>query len=124
MAEKAPEDEMRKQLREDFKRLTNELAKVSCPFAHNPLELDLIQTNKKISNLKGVVQSQTRALKASKTTEPWRPANLGVEEDLSVFQPYINTNQKVEAEDGDNEEKPKSIFERENLARDPFDEKE
>ena len=85
MVEKSRGDELRKQMREDFRRLNNELAKVSCPFAHNPLELDLIQTNKKISNLKGVVQSQTRALKASKTTEPWRPANLGVEEDLTVF---------------------------------------
>lgn len=42
---------------------------------------------------------------------------------VECFKPYIETPEDVGVDD-DNEEKPKSIFEREDLFKDPLDEKE
>lgn len=42
---------------------------------------------------------------------------------VECFKPYIETPDDVGVDD-DNEEKPKSIFEREDLFKDPLDEKE
>ena len=45
-----------------------------CPYAHNPIELDLIPIQSNISNLQGIVKSQSIKLKNAKPIEPWRPA--------------------------------------------------
>ena len=45
----------------------------SCKNAHNPLQLELIPVTKKISNLKGVVTSQSRSLNANTTVSAWIP---------------------------------------------------
>lgn len=48
-----------------------------CPFAHNPIQLDLIPVETKMKNLQGVIQSQTSKLKNMKPLEPWRPVKSG-----------------------------------------------
>ena len=48
-----------------------------CPFAHNPIELDLIPTETKMKNLNGVIMSQSMKLKNMKPVEPWKPAKSG-----------------------------------------------
>lgn len=53
----------------------------------------------------------------------WIPSNAHIEADIDCFKPYIDTREEPGA-DEDNEDKPKSIFEREDLFKDPLDEKD
>ena len=48
-----------------------------CPYAHNPMELDLIPVETKMKNLQGVIQSQTLKMKNMKPLEPWIPVKSG-----------------------------------------------
>lgn len=48
-----------------------------CPYAHNPIQLDLIPVETKMKNLQGVIQSQQQKLKNMKPLEPWRPVKSG-----------------------------------------------
>ena len=43
---------------------------------------------------------------------------------MSVFQPYIDTKKAEQQENEEDAEKPKSIFDREDLHKDPLDEKD
>jgi tetrahydromethanopterin S-methyltransferase subunit B len=48
-----------------------------CPYAHNPIELDLIPVETKMKNLNGVIMSQTIKMKNMKPLEPWKPSKAG-----------------------------------------------
>lgn len=93
-----------------------------CKFAHNPTELtgrDPLAW--KIKNLNGVIQVQSSRLKKNKSMVHWTPGGVqnGIA-DPSVFEEYrLPTEFKDEEEK--EEEKPKSIFERENIHRKPFE---
>ena len=106
-----------------------------CKHAHNAIELELVplkskkhddgrvQTGK-IDNLKGVLASQSRSLNQNHMSVDWKPGNKHVKYDISVFQPYIDTKKAEQRENEDDAEKPKSIFDREDLHKDPLDEKD
>lgn len=94
-----------------------------CKFAHNAIELNLVKIDKKINNLKGVVATQSRMLNQNQTVGAFIPPSKHVPHDISCFQPYIETKADV-GENEDGEEKPKSIFERDDLFKDPLEEKD
>lgn len=47
----------------------------ACKLAHNPIQLELIPVTKKITNLKGVVTSQSRLLNSNQTVDAWIPSS-------------------------------------------------
>lgn len=110
-----------------------------CNLAHTPIDLDLIPVETKMKNLQGVIHSQTLKLKNMKPLEPWRPVKSG-----EIIHSKNNSNpitfiahlmdmsskgRKRKGSDGEDEEesekrkvvKKKSIFDRENIHRKPFD---
>ena len=110
--------------------------------AHTPIELDLIPVESKVKNLQGVIQSQTLKLKDMQPLEPWKPVKSG-EIIHSKSSHTHNTNlfaiahlmdmtskgRKRKGADGEEEDEKekkkvvqkKSIFDRENIHRKPFD---
>lgn len=110
----------------------------SCKFAHNPIELSLIPYKTKKENLEKVQKALDKKLKINKVAESWVPAgkqslikdlSYPYEFDLnydSVPTVYAKYREKTEfkGEDDKEDEKPKSIFERENIFRKPFEEKD
>ena len=96
-----------------------------CPFAHHPLELDMIATKDKIKNLSSTIRSSSRKLRNMKPIEPWKPAKSGEIEHTHLMDMASNYKSKKEGEDEDEQKKEKvtkkSIFERENILRKPFD---
>lgn len=96
----------------------------ACPKAHNPLELELIPVTDKIANLKGVIQVSKDQINNNKTLNAWIPANSKKEADISCFQPYVEKMFAKVADDEAGDDKPKSIFERENLFRNMEDDKD
>ena len=101
--------------------------------------MDLIPVETKMKNLQGVIHSQTLKLKNMKPLEPWRPVKSG-----EIIHSKNNSNpitfiahlmdmsskgRKRKGSDGEDEEesekrkvvKKKSIFDRENIHRKPFD---
>lgn len=79
---------------EDLLKTGSCKARKTCKLAHNPLQLELIPVTKKITNLKGVITSQSRLLSANHTTEAWIPSSKHISTDKSVYEPYVET--KVE----------------------------
>ena len=102
-----------------------------CPYAHNPIELDLIPIETKMKNLQGVIQSQTQKLKNMKPLEPWKPVKSG-EVIHTHLMDMTSKGKKRKGADGDDEEddnrrkevKRKSIFDRENIFRKPYEQNE
>jgi len=98
-----------------------------CQFAHNPIELDLIPVETKMKNLNGVIQSQTMKLKNMKPLEPWKPAKAGEIEHTHLMDMASKKRKKNDEEEDDDDEekhkgdKKKSIFERENIFRKPYE---
>jgi hypothetical protein len=99
-----------------------------CNFAHNPIELDLIPAETKMKNLNGVIMSQSIKLKNMKPLEPWKPAKAGDIEHTHLMDMTSKKKKRDDDEEEDNDKKrsksKKSIFERENIFRRPYDEKE
>ena len=99
-----------------------------CPFAHNPIELDLIPAETKMKNLNGVIMSQSIKLKNMKPLEPWKPAKAGDIEHTHLMDMTSKKKKKDDDEDEEGDKKrnrsKKSIFERENILRRPYDEKD
>lgn len=95
----------------------------ACKLAHNPIQLELIPVTKKIQNLKGVVATQSRSLSSNQTVEAWIPSSKHITYEQTCFEPYVEPKPDT-GNDEDGEEKSKSIFEREDLFKDPLDEKE
>ena len=107
----------------------------SCKFAHNAIELSLIPVSTKIRNLNAVITAQKHKLVYNKVLDSWVPAG---KQDIregkfqllyslfldTVFVPYREKTAYKEEDDKDEEEKPKSIFARENIFRKPFEEKD
>lgn len=102
--------------------------KDECPYAHNPIELDLISAETKMKNLNGVIMSQSIKLKNMKPLEPWRPAKSGDIEHTHLMDMTSKKKKKDDGEDEEHEKKrsksKKSIFERENILRKPYEDKE
>jgi len=98
--------------------------------------LDLVPVETKMKNLQGVIQSQTLKMKNMKPLEPWKPVKSG---EVIHSKPCALTNaiahlmdmtaKKRKKGDGDEEEdnerrkevKKKSIFDRENIFRKPYE---
>lgn len=53
----------------------------------------------------------------------WKPSNKHIGTDMSVFAPYVDTKADVQ-ENEEDADKPKSIFDREDLHKDPLEEKD
>lgn len=49
----------------------------TCKFAHNPIELDIIDTTDKIKNLQTVVHDLDKQMRANKTAQHWFPPSCG-----------------------------------------------
>jgi hypothetical protein len=112
-----------------------------CNLAHTPIELDLIPVETKVRNLQGVIQSQTLKLKDMKPLEPWRPVKSGdiihskhiqcITHKLSIahLMDMTSKGRKRKGADGEEEEEKdkkravtkKSVFDRENIHRKPFE---
>jgi len=103
---------------EDRRRLAG------CKFAHNPLELELIPLEIKIKNLNGVVERTDKKLRVNRPQRHWVPGGVqdGIE-DTSVYEPYQAREAYNEEQEKD-DEKSKSIFDKENIFRKPFEDKE
>lgn len=110
-----------------------------CRFAHNAIELDLIPIATKMKNLQGVIQSSTQKMKNMKPLEPWRPVKSG--EIIHSKSNYLSNiviahlmdmtskNHRRRGQDDEDqhrlkEVKKKSIFERENILRKPYENNE
>ena len=108
----------------------------TCKYAHNPIELELIGSSTKISNLQNVVRCLDKAMRNNKSVQDWIPPSDGGIEDckylnhwltwiVSMFQPYVDYSKEAEKkEDDGDDEKPKRVFDRDNVRRKPFDDKE
>jgi len=77
-----------------------------------------------MKNLNGVIQQQNNKLKNMKPIEPWRPAKSGDIEHTHL----MDMASKKKKKDDDDEEhekkreiKKKSIFERENILKKPYE---
>ena len=91
----------------------------NCPHAHNPIELEFTKLGHKMSNLTGVIKAQTIKLKNDKPIEPWRPcANNFSANDLPD---KTKKKKHSEEENDDKKDKRKSILERENVFRKPYE---
>jgi hypothetical protein len=53
----------------------------------------------------------------------WKPGNKYIGTDMSVFAPYVDTKADLQENEEDTD-KPKSIFDREDLHKDPLEEKD
>jgi hypothetical protein len=107
--------------------------KEHCPYAHGPLELDLVKLEANIKNLQGVANSESMKLKDMKPLEPWKPAKSGISHGknyLITFQANLEEEmfkKKKKKNDGDDENSPKkrkteeNIFEREDIRKMPFE---
>lgn len=89
--------------------------------------MDLIPVETKMKNLQGVIHSQTLKLKNMKPLEPWKPVKSG-EIIHTHLMDMTSKGRKRKGSDGEDEEeekrkvvKKKSIFDRENIHRKPFD---
>ncbi len=113
-----------------------------CNLAHTPIDLDLIPVETKMKNLQGVIHSQTLKLKNMKPLEPWRPVKSGeiihskidssfltISLNIAHLMDMSSKGRKRKGSDGEDEEesekrkvvKKKSIFDRENIHRKPFE---
>jgi hypothetical protein len=97
-----------------------------CQYAHNPIELDLIPVETKMKNLNGVIQSQSIKMKNMKPLEPWKPAKSGDIEHTHLMDMASKKKKRDdEEEDNDHEKRKeklkKSIFERENIFKKPYE---
>lgn len=112
-----------------------------CNLAHTPIDLDLIPVETKMKNLQGVIHSQTLKLKNMKPIEPWRPVKSGeiihskndssltISFNIAHLMDMSSKGRKRKGSDGEDEEesekrkvvKKKSIFDRENIHRKPFE---
>lgn len=62
-----------------------------CPYAHNPIELDLIGPETKMKNLNGVIMSQSLKIKNLKPVEAWKPAKSGDIEHSKNYFIFLNS---------------------------------
>ena len=105
--------------------------RAECQFAHNPIELDLIPVETKMKNLNGVIMSQSIKLKNMKPLEPWRPAKSGDIEHTHLMDMASKKRRGRSGEGGEDEEEgeegkrkekmKKSIFDRENIFKKPYE---
>lgn len=93
----------------------------NCPHGHSAIDLDFTKLKNKIQNLSGVIKVQSTKMKNDKPLEPWKPCAQSFSAadlpDHGKKKKAANENEE-EAEKGD---KRKSILERENVFRKPYE---
>lgn len=99
---------------------------MKCKDAHNPIELTLVSNKRQQNQIQKVIDETKKTLKENKMAVPFVPA--GRQDPIqkagaSMFAPYhevkTHTGKDNNKEDGDG---PKSIFDRENPFKKPFEE--
>jgi hypothetical protein len=106
--------------------------KGKCRYAHNPIELDLVKTKTKKENLDGVIKVESAKLHDMKPITPWKPAKAGdIEHTYLMDMASKKRATRKGSDDEDDEPKKKlrpvekkSIFEREDIMKMPYKEKD
>jgi hypothetical protein len=93
----------------------------NCPYAHTAIELDFQGVNETMRELAAAIGSQTNKMKNDKPSEPWRPSTSK----MKPAEPPKPVQKKKAGEDEENEKEKKnerkSILERENVFRKPYE---